>query len=46
MGRLVSSDVEEAIEACFTAPGQAEMCASSNVNNSLKMLGVVIALLY
>jgi hypothetical protein len=46
MGALVSFDFERATEECDTEPGFSEMCTSSGFDNSVKVLGVGVALLF
>jgi hypothetical protein len=46
IGGLLSFDFEKATEACFTVSGQAEMCSSSGLDNTAKVLGVALAALF
>jgi len=45
MGGLVSFDFEKATEVCSSGNGVPEMCTSSGLDNTLKILGVTLALI-
>jgi hypothetical protein len=46
LGGLVSFDFERATEVCLTVPGSPEACTSSGLDNTAKVLGVTLALLF
>jgi hypothetical protein len=46
VGGLVSFDFEKATEACGSAAGQPEMCTSSGLDNTAKVLGVAAAMIF